>query len=152
MKNGIIQRQDLTALQSVAASVALVDVGAAGNLFSVPVLAGVTYHFRVHCPFTVGAAGGFRFRLEVPAVTSYVNAQIVQDGVTASPGATICTVITAEADFTAAFAAVAGNHLMTMEGSITPSAAGDMKLQFACNNAAGQIDLLQGGWFEVVTL
>lgn len=147
MKLGIVQRQNLLVTQSVAASVALVDVVG----FSVPVVAGATYRFYLNVPFTVGATGGFKFRLEVPAVTNYVNVQEVIDGVTASPGAILCDVITAEADFANALA-VAGNHIMRMEGELIPSAAGDMKLQFACNSAANAIDLLAGAYFEVVTL
>jgi len=41
---------------------------------------------------------------------------------------------------------------MKMEGELVPSAAGTMKLQFACNSAANSIDLIRGGYFEVITL
>ena len=147
MKIGIVQRQNLLAAQSVAASTALVDV----TDFTVPVVAGATYRFYLHVPFTLGATGGFKFRLEIPAATNYVNSQVVLDGVTALPGAVECAVITAEADFANALA-VAGNHIMTMEGELIPSAAGVMKLQFACNSAANAIALIRGAYFEVTTL
>lgn len=145
MKLGIVQRQNLLEAQQVAASTALVDV----TDFTVPVVAGATYRFYIHVPFTVGASGGFKFRLEIPAVTNYVNSQMAWDGT----GNVLfdAAVITAEADFANA-AAVAANHVMTMQGELIPSAAGVMKLQFACNSAANAIDLIRGAYFEVTTL
>ena len=148
MKTGIVQRQNLLANQSVAASVALVDVVG----FSVPVVAGGTYHFRVVLMFNLGAAGGFRFRLDIPAApTTYINACIAMDGVTPPPGSLICDVQVAETDFTNALA-VSGDHYASMEGELVSSVAGDMKLQFACNSAAGNIQLFRGSYFEVTTL
>jgi len=145
MKLGIVNRQNLLAAQSVAASVTLVDIVG----FSVPVVAGGQYHFRAVVPFTLAATGGFRFLLDIPALpTNYVNSQVVIDSVTP---AVVASTITTAADFTNALA-VAGNHVLTMEGELVPSAAGTMKLQFACNSAANAIDLIVGGYFEVVTL
>lgn len=149
MKQGIVQRQNLEAAQTVTASVALVDVTG----FTVPVVAGGVYHFRIKGLFTVGATGGFKFRLDGPAApTSYQNIQTVIDGVTASPGAQICDPITALADFANAFASVAGDHSFEMEGQFIPSIAGTLKLQFACNSAAGAITLARGMYFEITTL
>lgn len=147
MKTGIVQRQNLLVTQQVAASVTLVDV----TDFTVPVVAGGQYQFYLHLPYTVGATGGFKFRLEIPAVTRYVNSQIAIDAVTSPAVFFDVAVITAEADFANA-AAVAGNHLVTMQGEVVPSAAGTMKLQMACNSAANAIDLLAGAYFEVITL
>lgn len=148
MKIGIVQRQNLEAAQTVTASTALVDVTG----FTIPVLAGKVYHFRAKGLFTVGATGGFKFRLDGPAApTSYQNIQTVIDGVTASPGALICDPITALADFANALA-VAGDHSFEMEGQMIPSIDGTLKLQFACNSAANAITLARGMYFEITTL
>lgn len=145
----IRNNQRLAANQTVAASVALVDVGLTTNAFTYPIAAGQRVHFRIKMGFTLGATGGFRFRLDGPAApTSYLNCQEVNDGVTASPGAQIESVITVMADFANALA-VAGNHALEMEGDFVASVAGNLKLQFACNTAANAITLLQGGWMEV---
>ena len=147
MKIGITAKQNLLLAQSVAASATLVDVVG----FEFPVVAGGQYHFRINLPFTLGATGGFKFNLNIPAATNYVNSQVVTDGVTAAPGSVISDVIVANADFADALA-VAGNHVLSMEGELVPSAAGTMKLQFACNSAANAIALIRGGYFEVTTL
>ena len=96
----------------------------------------------------MGATGGFKFRLEGPTNTNYQNSQTVTDGVTASPGAIIANCITTIADFANALA-VAGNHQLDMEGDFVPSAAGNIKLQFACNSAANSIILLPGLVMEI---
>jgi hypothetical protein len=45
--------------------------------------------------------------------------------------------------------AVAGNHILEMEGDFVASAAGTLKLQFACNSAANGITVLQGLVMEI---
>jgi len=147
---GITRRQRLAASQTVSASVTLVD--ATGLTF--PVTAGKKYHFRINGGFTLGATGGFKFRLDAPALgvgSNYNNNQQVTDGVTASPGAVIANSIVALADFANALA-VAGNHTLDMEGDYKPDASGNLKLQFACNSAANAIILLQGFYMEVTSL
>jgi hypothetical protein len=148
MTTGIIQRQYLLASQAVAASTVLVDVVG----FTVPVVAGGRYHFRINAGFTTGATGGFKFRLEIPAApTDYLNIQEVSEGSSGTPLIFLVSVITAEADFANAFANAA-NSFLKMEGSMLAAAAGDMKLQFACNSAANSISILKGSWMEVITL
>jgi len=158
MKQGITSRQDLIANQVVTADATLVtlDGGVAAQALSFPVARGKAVHFRAVIPFSVGASGGYKFQLTlggaVPA--AYVNAQEVNDGVTATPGAQIVSVITAEAPFANAFASVAGNHVMTMEGTIYGNASVDavIALQMACNSAAGAITALKGGYLEITQL
>jgi len=148
-KPGITNKTELEASQTVTASVTLVDVTG----FTIPIAIGQKIHFRIKAGFTVGASGGFKFRLDAPAVpTRYLNIQEVNDGVTASPGAQIVSVVTALGDFANAFASVAGNHTLAMEGTIVASAAGNVKLQFACNSAAGAIIMLAGSFMEVTTM
>jgi len=109
---------------------------------------GQKIHFRIKGGFTLGATGGFKFRLDGPTSTNYQNSQTVTDGITASPGAIIANCIVALADFANALA-VAGNHQLDMEGDFVPSAAGNLKLQFACNSAANSIILLPGLVMEI---
>ncbi len=149
MTPGIEIKQRLAAAQTVTASTALVDL--VGMTF--PIKTGQKIHYRIKQPFTVGAAGGFKFRLDGPAApTNYNNIQEVNDGVTASPGAQIVSVIAALADFANAFAGVAGNHSLEMEGDFVASADGNVKLQMACNSAAGAIVAMEGGYMEVSIL
>lgn len=135
--------------QQVAASVALVD--ATG--LSVPIAANQTLILRYVLPFSVGATGGFRFNVAVPAGgVSYTASMFAHDGVTAAPGSEFGNVITAAADFTNAWA-VAGNHLCLIEATIVNGAtAGNVTLKFACNNAANAINILNGAFVEVVVL
>lgn len=148
MTPGIEIKQRLAAAQTVTASTALVDL--VGMTF--PIKNGQKIHYRIKQPFTVGAAGGFKFRLDGPTSSNYNNIQEVNDGVTASPGAQIVSVITALGDFANAFAGVAGNHSLEMEGDFVATADGNVKLQMACNSAAGAIIALQGGYMEVSIL
>lgn len=155
MSLGIRQIFRLGSSQAVAASTVLVDlVGTAPATLTpitFPISAaaiGQKLHYRIKGGFTLGATGGFKFRLDGPASTNYQNSQTVTDGVTASPGAIIANCITALADFANALA-VAGNHQLDMEGDFVPSAAGNLKLQFACNSAANGITVLQGLVMEV---
>jgi len=135
--------------QAVAASATLVDA----TDLSVPIAAGQTLKIGIYAPFTVGATGGFKFQVVVPAAgTSFLQSYVVTDGVTASPGAIISASITASASFANALA-VAGTHMLQSEVEVVNGAtAGDVKLQFACNSAANGITLLKGSYFDVIAL
>jgi len=148
MSLGIRSIYRLAASQTVAASVTLVD--ATGITYPITAAAiGQKIHFKIKGGFTLGATGGFKFRVDGPALpTNYQNNQVVTDGVTAAPGSVIANCIVALTDFANAMA-VAGNHILEMEGDFVPSAAGDLKLQFACNSAANAIILLQGLTMEI---
>ena len=145
MKIGIVQRQTLENAITVTASVTLVDIPG----FSVPVVAGVRYQFFVHIPFTVAAAGGFNFRLDAPAPDNYENVQQAVNLVATPPVFFAGNVILALTDFANA-AAVAGAHVVTMRGLYSPTVNGTMKIQVACDSAAGNI-ILTNGYFEVIT-
>jgi len=138
-----------TADQPVAASTALVAVTG----LPVPVAANQTVKIRYSIPFSVGAAGGFKFFLDLPAgITAMVAAFEAIDGVTASPGAQVALVQQAAANFANAWA-VAGNHVMNADVTIINGAtAGNITLQFACNSAANAITVLRGASADVVTL
>jgi hypothetical protein len=138
-----------SATQAVAASTTLVAVTG----LTVPVAANQTVCIDYFIPFSVGATGGFRFNVGVPAAgAAYLAAFEAIDGVTASPGAQVAVVITAAADFANAWA-VAGNHFVKASVTIVNGAnAGNITLQFACNTAANAITILNGAWADVVKL
>lgn len=144
MKPGIENFQRTSSVQTVTASVTLVEITG----FSAAIAAGKSAHVRVHVPFSVGASGGFKFQFVVPAApANFLATFAVIDPVTPSE---IDAVQTTSAAFANALA-VAGNHWLEAELDITNgSAAGTIALQFACNSAAGAISILQGAWMEVV--
>lgn len=147
MSLGIRSIYRLAASQTVAASVTLVDLTAITYPISASAI-GSKIHFRIKGGFTLGATGGFKFRLDGPTSTNYQNCETVTDGVTAAPGSVVASCITTLTDFANALA-VAGNHILEMEGDFVPSAAGNLKLQFACNSAANSIIMLQGLVMEI---
>jgi hypothetical protein len=138
-----------SANQTVTASVTLVDC--TGLIVPVAALEIVT--IRLFLPFTLGASGGFKFQITVPAGgTSFLNSYVVTDGVTATPGAIIAATQTSSAAFANALA-VAGTHQLEADIDIVNgTTAGNIALQFACNSAAGAIIALAGGKMDVVKL
>lgn len=155
MQPGIKTFVRLGADQPVTASTALVDLGTGTTAFSFTLKAGKKVLINAKMPFSVAAAGGFKFQLtasQVPA--AYSAAWEALDGVTAAPGAQVVSVLTAQAAFQNPWAAVAGNHLMNLSGSLQGHATLDatITIQFACNSAAGAINVLQGAWMEVTQL
>lgn len=137
------------ALQTVTASVTLVDC----TDLIVPVGAGQIVSIDLFLPFTLGASGGYKFQILVPAGgVSFQNNYVVTDGVTASPGAIIAATQTSSAAFANALA-VAGTHQLSAHIDIVNGVnAGNITLQFACNSAAGAIIALAGGKMDVVKL
>lgn len=121
-----------TANQAVTSSTALVSCSFNSTI---PIKASEKAHARFVLPFSVGAAGGFKFQLVVPAGgTSFQNSILVVDTVT--PG-----VLGANQTSSAAFAnalAVAGTHICYMDFDIVNgSTAGVIDLQFAQNSSNG---------------
>lgn len=135
--------------QPVAASTALVDVTG----LTVPIAAGQTICCDFYVPFSVGATGGFKFNLAVPAAgTAYNAALFAYDGVTAAPGVQVGVVQTAAADFANAWA-VAGNHMLIIHATIVNGlTAGNIQLKFACNSAANAINILAGAYVKITKL
>lgn len=139
----------LTANVAVAASTALVDL----TDLNVPIAASQRVKVRFWLPFSVGATGGFKFNLAVPAGgTAYLATLQVVDGTAAAPGNEVATVQTAAADFANAWANT-GNHYLLVEAMVTNGAtAGNITLKMACNSAANAITALAGGTSEAVVL
>jgi hypothetical protein len=156
MKPGIKSYVRLAADQPVAASTALVDLGAGVTAFSFVLPAGKEVLINASLPFSVGATGGFKFQLtsSQTLVDSSASWEAI-DGVTASPGAQVAltTQSTAAAPFANAWA-VAGNHqcnlLASLKGHATLSST--ITVQFACNSAANAINVLKGAWMELTQL
>lgn len=138
-----------TADQTVTASVTPVAM----TDMSVPIAANQTMHVKFWIPFTVGASGGFRFLIDVPAGgTSFLASLQAVDGVTAAPGSQVAVVQAAAAAFANAWA-VAGSHYAEIHATIVNGAtAGNVSLQFACNSAAGAIVAEGGSILEATIL
>jgi hypothetical protein len=142
----------LNANQAVAASVALVDLGLTTNKFTFVLAPNAVVLISAALPFTVGATGGFRFALTTSqTLPDFMAAWEAIDGVTASPGAQVASIITAPADFANAWA-VAGNHLVNLEASLKGHAtlSSTITLQFACNTTANGITVLKGAKMIVI--
>lgn len=153
MSIGVRNSFRLTATQTVAASTALVVLGAntTGNSFSIPLLALQRVHLRVNFIFTIGATGGFKFQFVVPATPGNFAASLaVYDTVT--PGLVAPTSQVATAAYANALA-VAGTHVLNAECDYTNGAtAGSISFQFACNSAANSIAVIQGAWMDATYL
>lgn len=127
----------------VTSSTALVSTG-----LTSPIAAGATQHLRFWVPFSVGATGGLRAQLVVPAGGTVFLASVKLFN-TVAPSLTTA-VQTASAAFTNA-AANAGNHWLEIEATIVNGAtAGNVDLQMAQNTSdALSLTVLRGGWCEV---
>jgi len=123
--------------------------------FTTPIAAGQKMKFRFYLPVNlVGAAGGVKFSVDVPAAPSvFVQTNILIDQTTATPvffplGA-VGTIVTPGA--VGATLTVIGRHVVLIEGSIVNgTTAGNLKLQFAQNvtNATAS-ELTAGAWMEI---
>lgn len=133
--------------QSVTSSVTLVD---ATNL-SIPLSAGRIYQFQVWAPFTIGSAGGYRFRLVPPTgFTSFAATPRVSNLVNGTSTLSMSYVTNGTTDTTNALT-TAGTHLYEAQGIVVVgSTDGTLKLQFAQNSSnATAIQLLGTAWILV---
>lgn len=128
----------------VTNSAALVTTG-----LTSPIAAGQTQKLRWWVPFTVGATGGVRAQIVVPAGGTIFNATI-QLVNTVAPSITTAAQA-ASAAFTNALAN-AGTHWLLIEATIVNGAtAGNVDLQMAQNTAdALSLTILRGGTCEVI--
>lgn len=128
----------------VTNSAALVTTG-----LTSPIAAGQTQKLRFWMPFTVGATGGIRAQLVVPAGGTIFNTSIRLNN-TVAPSITTATQA-ASAVFTNALAN-AGTHWLEVEATIVNGAtAGNIDLQVAQNTAdALTLTILRGGTCEVI--
>ncbi len=128
----------------VTSSAALVTTG-----LTSPIAAGQTQKLRFWVPFSVGATGGVRAQLVVPAGGVIFNATILLYN-TVAPSMTSAAQA-ASAAFTNALAN-AGTHWMLVEATIVNGAtAGNVDLQMAQNTSdVLSLTILRGGTCEVI--
>lgn len=126
----------------VASSTALVS-----STLTSPVAAGQRQHIRAFIPFSVGAAGGVRLQIVVPAAGTLFIAGIKLIN-TVAPSITTASQA-ASAAFTNA-AANAGTHWLEVEATILNGAtAGSIDIQMAQNTSdLTPMTILEGGWME----
>lgn len=130
--------------QVITSSAALVTTG-----LTSPIAANQTQTLRWWVPFTVGATGGVRAQIVVPAGGVLFNATIKLFN-TVAPSLTTATQA-ASAAFTNA-AANAGTHWLEIEATIVNgTTAGNVDLQMAQNTSdALSLTILRGGSVDVV--
>lgn len=135
----------VTADIPVAASVAPVT-----STLSSPIAANQRQKLRWWIPITVGAAGGVRAVIAVPAGGSVFNATFILYN-NVAPSITTATQ-SASAAFTNALAN-AGRHFLVIEADIENGAtAGTVDLQMAQNTSdATAMTILKGASLEVIT-
>ena len=128
---------------TVTASTTLVTVGLTSTI-----AANQQQKIRAWIPFSVGATGGVKMQIVIPAVpTGIITTVTLFDNITP---AVITAVQTSSTPFANALAA-AGNHFMIVEADIYNGAtAGAVDIQMACNSAANALTVLKGGWMEVI--
>lgn len=128
----------------VTSSAALITTG-----LTSPIAAGQTQKLRWWVPFSVGATGGVRAQIAVPAGGAVFNATIILYN-TVAPSITTAAQA-ASAAFTNALAN-AGTHWLLIEATIVNGAnAGNVDLQMAQNTSdALSLTILRGGTCEVI--
>lgn len=127
----------------VTSSVALVTTG-----LTSAIAAGQTQHIRAWIPLTVGATGGVRVQIVVPAGGTLFEATFkLQDTIAPS---TTRAIQNASAPFTSALAN-AGSHFLEIEAYIlNGTTAGNVDIQMAQNTVDPlTLTILKGGFMDV---
>jgi len=131
-----------TVSQTFTADTTLATVG-----LTSPIAAGQTQKFRAWIPINVGATGGVKALVAVPAGGALYNVSVKLFD-TVAPAMTTAMYVTSTT-FTNALAN-AGNHWIEVEGEIVNGAtAGNIDVQLACNTAANALVVLRGAEMEV---
>jgi len=129
--------------QVITSSAALVTTG-----LTSPIAANQTQKLVWWVPFSVGATGGIRAQIVVPAGGVIFLASITLQN-TVAPSTTLALQV-ASAAFTNALEN-AGNHWIKIEATIVNgTTAGNVDLQMAQNTSdALSLTILRGGWCDV---
>ena len=118
---------------------------------SVAIAKATTWWFRFWIPFSVGATGGVKFEVVVPAApTLYTLAwKLIQGGT--GPGTLLDTAVeSAPAAFANAAAGAGSNFMECTLFLINGVNAGNVQLQFAQNSSvAATLTIIQGGIMEI---
>ena len=136
---------------NVAANVVFTSSAALATVgLTSPIAKGQSQKFRAYIPFSVGATGGVRVQVVVPAagVVFITSIKLVN---TVAPSLTTAEQ-TASAAFTNALAN-AGNHWLEVEGTVVNGAnAGSIDVQLAQNTSdALSLTVLRGGSMDVTS-
>jgi len=140
---GIRNIADINANIVVTSSAALVTTG-----LTAPIAAGQRMHVRIWVPFSVGATGGVRAQLVVPAAGTIFELTATLEN-TVAPSSTLIEQ-QASAAITNALAN-AGDHWISMDATIVNGAtAGNVDLQMAQNTSdVLSLTIKRGGIMEV---
>jgi hypothetical protein len=127
-------------------SAALVTTG-----LTAPIAASQTLRFRAWIPFSVGATGGVRAQVVVPAAGTLFDVSIKLYN-TVAPSLTTA-MQRASAAFTNALAN-AGDHWLEIEGTIQNGVnAGNVDIQIGQNTSdVLSLTVFKNGWMEVTTV
>lgn len=134
----------------VTSNAVLASAGSFFGLLAPPIAAGETKKIYWWVPFTVGATGGIRLQVVVPAGGTLFNVTITLNN-TVAPLVTVAAQ-TASAAFTNALAN-AGTHWVAVEAEIVNGAtAGTVDLQIAQNTSdVLSLTVLRGACAEVIS-
>lgn len=140
---GIRIAAKVTANVVVTASTVLVTTG-----LTSPIAAGQQQMIRAWIPFSVGATGGVKLQIILPAApTSIITTITLIDTVTP---AQIVALQTTSTPFSNALA-VAGSHWLKVEATIVNGVnAGTVDIQMACNSAANALTVFAGSWMDIL--
>lgn len=146
MGRGIINNYKVAANVALTSTTTLTTVG-----LTSPIAANQTQKIRAWVPLTVGATGGVRLQVVVPAGGTLFTATIRLYN-TVAP-ADITAIQTSSAVFTNALAN-AGTHWVLVEAYVLNGAtAGSVDIQFAQNTSDPlTLTILKGGWMETTIL
>lgn len=145
---GLKSAAKITAQVVITSNAVLASVGTFFGLLAPTIAAGETVKFRAWVPFSVGATGGIRCQVVVPAGGTLFNVSIKLYN-TVAPSLTTAMQV-ASAAFTNA-AANAGNHWLEVEGEIVNGVnAGTIDLQIAQNTSDPlSLTVLRGAYMDV---
>lgn len=133
----------VTANQVFTSNVTLASIGLTSSI-----AAGQTQHIRAWIPLTVGATGGIRMQISIPAGGTLYEATFkVQNTVTPATTRTIQSTNTVVTNALAD----AGSHWVEIEAYILNGAtAGNIDIQFAQNTSDPlSLTVLKGGFMDV---
>jgi len=142
---GINLSSKIDAAVVITSNVTLASVGTFFGLLAPTIGAGQTCHCRWWIPFSVGATGGVRAQIVVPAAGTLFNATFTLHN-TIAPSITDASQV-ASAAFTNALAN-AGTHWLEIEADIVNGVnAGTVDLQIAQNTSdVLSLTVLRGAW------
>lgn len=145
---GVTTFNTLAADEQVASSIVPITIGSlqtpTANPFSFNLLRNKRLLFELNAVFTLGATGGFRFRVDNAAASQVYNCEYAIGQITTP--ASLPAGIFAEGDFANA-SAVAATYMLKLTGMITQALAADglISFQFAQNTSDALPILLKAG-------